>query len=99
MAINDWWADIPSECYWMETTERPDIGVDLHGDMPAPGSRPIPGRELMSYTRPGDVVLHWDMKSKRLVGSSIVDSYARTASIAQGRALAKDFYRSRGRAR
>ena len=28
--INHWWADDPRQRFWLEITDRPDIGIDLH---------------------------------------------------------------------
>jgi hypothetical protein len=28
--VNAWWAGDPRQRFWLETTDRPDIGVDLH---------------------------------------------------------------------
>jgi hypothetical protein len=56
-----WWDGDPSERYWLEITDRDDLGVDLH----APDSREgDDGTEYWSYAfvrqvREGDVVLHY----------------------------------------
>ncbi|MFF7827108.1 DUF3883 domain-containing protein [Streptomyces rochei] len=60
MAINKWWRHDPSERYWMEITNRGDIGTNLLA--PQANDR---GEEYWSYAlvrevRPGDLVLHWD---------------------------------------
>lgn len=59
MAINEWWAGRPDERFWMEITDRDDVGVDLR----APQANGTGGDEwsytLVAYTQPGDIVLHW----------------------------------------
>ncbi len=30
MAINKWWEDDDRQRYWMEITDRDNLGVDLH---------------------------------------------------------------------
>lgn len=60
MALNLWWKDSPAERYWLETTQRPDVGVDLNA--PADNYK---GDEYWSYAlvrevQDGDVVFHWE---------------------------------------
>ncbi|WP_050507982.1 MULTISPECIES: protein NO VEIN domain-containing protein [Streptomyces] len=60
MPINRWWRHDPRERYWLEITNREDIGRNLLA--PQVNDR---GEEYWSYTlvrevRPGDLVLHWD---------------------------------------
>lgn len=59
MALNLWWSDRPAERFWMEITDRSDLGQNLL----APQLDGV-GKEQWSYslvteTRPGDIVLHW----------------------------------------
>lgn len=82
MALNDWWADTASERFWIEFSGRNDPGVDLWGDKPTT-NRPIPFRETMAYTRPGDVVLHWNNERYELLGYSIVDGPSARSKRAQ----------------
>jgi hypothetical protein len=54
-----WWDGEPGEIFWMEITDREDLGTDLH----APGQTET-GRESWSYAfvrevREGDVILHY----------------------------------------
>jgi hypothetical protein len=63
--VNAWWAANPSELYWLEITDRPDIGVDLHAPQhDATGGR-TPGYSLIWWVSPGDVVFHYDRTSER----------------------------------
>lgn len=57
--VNTWWTGDGAERYWMEITDRPDVGTDLNAPQ-----RDGAGRENWTYTlvtwaRPGDVVFHW----------------------------------------
>ena len=70
MAINRWWEGNPSEIYWLETTDRDDVGVDLH--TPQLDDR---GREHHSYSqileiRAGDVVFHYDKNQSAITSWS-----------------------------
>jgi hypothetical protein len=35
MPINDWWVDDPAQKYWMEITDRKDLGDDLRAPQAA----------------------------------------------------------------
>jgi hypothetical protein len=58
--VNDWWADDAQQRFWLEITDRPDIGVDLHcPQRDATGNR-TPGYSLIWYVRVDDIVFHYD---------------------------------------
>jgi hypothetical protein len=72
--INEWWAGNDSQRYWMEITDRSDLGSDLFAPTTQQGGRPYWGYELITHVQTGDIVLHWH-KSMRgepaIVGWSI----------------------------
>ncbi|GIG21261.1 hypothetical protein Cch01nite_19850 [Cellulomonas chitinilytica] len=59
MAINEWWASDASQRFWMEITDREDLGADLFAPVTDGSGRPYWGYELVTYVQPGDIVLHW----------------------------------------
>lgn len=59
VAINEWWAADPGQRFWMEITDRDDLGADLFAPTTDGGARPYWGYELITYVGAGDVVLHW----------------------------------------
>lgn len=66
--LNEWWRDDPAECYWLEITDRNDLGANVQA-LQRDGS----GRENWSYAlvtalRPGDVVLHWHKTQRQVPG-------------------------------
>jgi len=70
MKINAWWENDPAEIYWMEITDREDIG----GELWAPKVNAL-GREewsykLVSYVQPGDRIFHWRKAERAIVGWS-----------------------------
>jgi Domain of unknown function (DUF3883) len=73
MAINDWWTGDGDERFWIEITNRDNIGTNVI----APQLNDA-GHEEWSYTtvslvRPGDIVLHWSMLGEpSIVGFSHV---------------------------
>jgi len=67
-----WWTGRAAERYWLEATDREDIGVDLR----APDSD-ASGRDNWRYTLfrqavPGDVVFHYDGRSSAITARSEV---------------------------
>lgn len=59
MAINEWWAADPDQRFWMEITDREDLGADLFAPTANGSGQPYWGYELITYVQPGDIVLHW----------------------------------------
>jgi hypothetical protein len=75
VVINDWWSGDPAERFWMETTKRADLGVDLNAPRLNGAGKAQWDYTLVSETRPGDVVFHWHtalVGRPALVGWSIV---------------------------
>ena len=64
--MNAWWSGEPTERFWLEITDRPDIGADLHcPQRDAIGNR-SPGYSLIWWVRPGDIVFHYDRKARAI---------------------------------
>jgi hypothetical protein len=59
MAIDEWWTTDPGQRFWMEITDRKDLGADLFAPTTDGSGRPYWGYELITYVQAGDVVLHW----------------------------------------
>ncbi len=59
MALNTWWDDEPDERYWLEITDRSDLGADLLAPQVDDAGRPYWSYNLVTEVRQGDVVLHW----------------------------------------
>lgn len=76
MAINEWWRDDPAQDYWMEITDRADLGADLHAPQVDGAGRDYWSYSLVASVRPGDVVLHWH---KSLLGSPGIVAYSTAA--------------------
>jgi len=58
--INDWWTGDPQQRFWLEITDRPDIGIDLHcPQRDATGNR-TPGYSLIWCVRVDDIVFHYE---------------------------------------
>jgi hypothetical protein len=73
MPINEWWAGDPTERYWLEITDRADLGVDLHAPKTDQSGKETWSYSLVSHVRDGDIVFHyWKQagQDKAIVGYS-----------------------------
>jgi hypothetical protein len=68
--INAWWQDDPSEVFWLEITDRVDIGVDLHAPQRDASGARTPGYSLIWWVAPGDIVFHYDRNQRAIVSWS-----------------------------
>lgn len=76
MPVNRWWADSPEERYFVETTDRPDIGVDLKAPQQTDsGQANHAAYVLIKEVHPGDVVLHYHLPSRQIAMWSRAASY------------------------
>lgn len=60
MPVNRWWRHDPNERYWLEITNREDIGANLHAPQVNDKGQEYWSYALVREVRPGDLVLHWD---------------------------------------
>ncbi len=59
VAIDSWWDEDLSELYWLEVTERPDIGADLRAPQKNGSSDDYWSYSLVREVKDGDFVLHY----------------------------------------
>ena len=57
--INRWWDGDPAEKYWMEITDRSDLGANLIAPTTAKGGKETFSYSLVNHVREGDTVFHW----------------------------------------
>lgn len=69
-----WYNDLPEERFWLEITDRQDIGVDLWGPQRSEAGEPHAAYALMEDVRPGDVVFHYSTRTKGIEAWSRVTS-------------------------
>ncbi|MBF5093737.1 hypothetical protein F1643_03740 [Azospirillum sp. INR13] len=72
MAAKRWWMGDPHECFWLEATDRDDIGMDLRAPLADAKGRDNWRYTLFREARPGDIVLHYDGKVAAITGWSTV---------------------------
>jgi hypothetical protein len=68
--VNAWWARDPRQRFWLEVTDRPDIGVDLHCPQRDAAGNRNPGYSLIWWVDMGDVVLHYSLNERAIVAWS-----------------------------
>lgn len=71
MQFNRWWENDPTEVFWLEITERPDIGVDLHAPQKQDDGREYYGYSLITQVKAGDVVFHYHKDLKAIIYVSL----------------------------
>jgi hypothetical protein len=68
--VTDWWTGDPRQRFWLEITDRTDIGVDLHcPQRDAHGNR-TPGYSLICWVQINDVVFHYDRNVRAITAWS-----------------------------
>lgn len=70
MEFNRWWVDNPDEVYWLEVTDREDIGVDLNAPQQRDDGREYYGYSLITEVREGDIVFHYHKDKGAIVAWS-----------------------------
>jgi hypothetical protein len=70
VAINRWWQTDPSERYWLETTDRTDLGVDLNAPQADDSGRERWSYALICEIEEGDVVFHYHAPERAVVAWS-----------------------------
>jgi hypothetical protein len=70
MAINRWWDGDPTEMFWLETTDRAVLGVDLAAPQTDDAGREHPAYALISEVCGGDVVFHYHTERRAIVAWS-----------------------------
>jgi hypothetical protein len=68
--LNTWWSGDGAEKYWLEITDRVDIGIDLHCPQRDAGGNRSAGFSLIWWVEPGDVVFHYDRKVRAITAWS-----------------------------
>lgn len=64
--VHDWWANLENERYWLEATDRKDLGVNLI----APVSENA-GQRLVAHVQQGDIVFHYFLPVRAIVALSV----------------------------
>lgn len=70
MAIREWWRTAANERFWLEITDRPDIGADLKAPQLDDDGREFWGYSLVTHVQNGDIVFHYDKNAHAITSWS-----------------------------
>lgn len=76
MALSDkgpraWWAATPEERYWLEVTDRQDLGADLRAPKFNEQGAAYWSYSIVHSVRRGDVVLHYHKPARGIIARSV----------------------------
>jgi hypothetical protein len=74
-----WWSNEPGELFWLETTDRDDLGRDLNAPQLNEVGDEYPGYSFITEAREGDIVFHYSKGNRtisywsRVIGDAYED--------------------------
>ena len=71
MELNSWWEGFDEERYWLETTDRWDIGANLNAPQTNEKGNEYWGYSLINEIQPGDVIFHYSKPESAIIGVSV----------------------------
>ena len=72
-----WWVSQPEERYWLEITDREDLGVNLKAPQTNEDGQEYWSYSLIRAISPGDIVFHYHKSDQAIVAVSRVAGAAR----------------------
>jgi hypothetical protein len=57
--MNEWWSSNPNQKFWVEITDRSDLGKNIIAPRRAQSGKSTPGYDLLNYVHEGDLIFHW----------------------------------------
>lgn len=67
-----WWSGKGKERFWLEATDREDIGTDLRAPLADSAGKPNWRYTLFRDAKPGDVVFHYDSRTGAITARSTI---------------------------
>lgn len=83
-SLSRWWTGRAEERYWLESTDREDLGADLRAPAADDGGHDNWRYSLIRECAPGDVVFHYHKHEKAIIARSGVAAVADYAEIVWG---------------
>src|ERR1039458_3204792 len=68
--MHAWWAGSPEERFWLEITDRPDLGVDLKAPQLGDNGSEYWSYSLVTEVQDGDIVFHYHKPASAIVAWS-----------------------------
>lgn len=81
MPINRWWQDQQSERFWLETTDREDVGANLHAPQHDYSGRENWRYSLVRECNVGDIVYHYHKAAHSIIAYSQIASSSMPSTI------------------
>ncbi len=66
MPLRRWWSQDSGQRFWLEITQRPDLGADLNAPQFNYSGQPYWSYELVREVADGDVVFHYEMGARAI---------------------------------
>jgi hypothetical protein len=66
-----WWKQFTHERYWLEVTDRPDIGVNLKAPTVNEKGKTFWGYSFVKEVNSGDIIFHYDKNEGAIIGRSV----------------------------
>ncbi|MBD85884.1 MAG: hypothetical protein CL743_05135, partial [Chloroflexi bacterium] len=82
--MNKWWLDQDNERYWLESTDRKDIGADLYAPIYDDSGKENWRYTLLRALNIGDVVFHYYKPHQAIISRSVVASLATETPVVWG---------------
>lgn len=68
--IHLWWQNDPAESFWLEVTDRSDIGINLKAPQTSEHGKAFWSYSLIKFVNPGDIIYHYDKKKRAITSKS-----------------------------
>jgi predicted HNH restriction endonuclease len=84
--MHEWWANWSDQKFWLEATDREDIGANLRAPELDESGKDNWRYTLFKAARPGDIVFHYDSRTEPngIVGWSMIAGTAQSGQITWG---------------
>ena len=66
-----WWESDARDCYWVEITDRDNIGGDLNCPQRNEKRKPYWSYDLINSILPGEIIFHYYLPKKLFIGASV----------------------------
>jgi hypothetical protein len=73
---HSWWSADPDEKYWIESTDRKDLGINLIAPISSNA-----GQKLVAFVEDGDIILHYFQPAKAIVAFSVAQGFPKESTI------------------
>lgn len=70
VSTDRWWAGMAEERFWLESTDREDLGVDLRAPLQDEAGRDNWRYTLFREAQVGDIVFHYDKRASAITAAS-----------------------------